>query len=66
MPFRGAFLVLERLSHAPEAARTQAILGSIGAATVLAYLMYASNVKDNGARARQMDKVKSELRVNMK
>ena len=66
MPFRGAFALLERLSHAPEAARTQAILSFIGATSVLAYIMYAANVKDNGSKARAMDRVKSELRVNMK
>jgi len=64
--FRGLFLTFERLSHASDAARLQAILGAIGASTVLAYAMYAVNVHDNGARARKAVKVQQELRIHMK
>ena len=64
--FRGAFAVLERLSHAGEAQRTQAILSCIAASSVLAYFTYAVNVKDNGSKTRAMERVKSELKVNMK
>lgn len=64
--FRGMFLALERLSHAPDATRAQAILGSIGGAFVLSYLMYAAGTRDNGSRERRALKVQQELKIHMK
>jgi hypothetical protein len=64
--FRGMFLALERLSHAPDAMRAQVILGSIGGAFVLSYFMYATSTRDNGSRERRALKVQQELKIHMK
>ena len=60
------FVALERASHAADAARMQTIAGAIGVTTLLSWIITSTSTKDNGARARAYDKVRSELRVHHK
>ena len=58
---RAALRWLEAVSHAPAARRQRVIASFVGVSTLGGVASFFYNVKDNGSRLREAERVKREL-----